>query len=902
MDISKIVLALQNIREDKLTIEIIIPILKRMNYLKVEYNGGSYDHGKDIIIWQEDEFKDLKLKLVQVKHFKPSNRAADPNSFQTVVNQLIACSSKEVIYTDRTIHLPSELILITSFDVSNYNLESRFGSHPSLRELKLKIVDGPKLAKLIIDYYPECIKDLIGVNYEINTKIKPVFNNNVLLKALGRSELKDIKTIYTDIDFSLGRISTRLFFSSKMKPKKETLKFNYREWSLFKEICTKIKKEFSLDFMEQSIDEIEAKIQKNNRAIERINESISILNNQIELEKINLKNSQKQYNLHSKKVSLTLVNIEVHYNEAETINKKNKQDKGFLSTYSSSWNTRLKELKEIESYEKSQMHFYKDEVSKIEKLIDVKKFDLKNLRSEESKYFIKINLDGEKLVNEIIEKRVWIEKKVSYMNNKKPSTQELKQFILDCNSIIDVVSVILDLKNVRFFDFLGIDKTNTIREDYESTRLKLTIDQIFDTGINLAVLGDAGAGKSTSIEMYAWNRIDSNKIIILAPLGRVIQKYNVIFKEDINEYSTSILERYLFEYIKSMGIELSFLDFKNMLSKEKVVLLLDGLDEAIKQAHWLPTQIKKLSERYHNVQIILSSRMHGNYLERIPFFTITLLPFTIEQRDVFIKKWFEKDIEYKEIVDRIFKHLKNNKSISEIIRNPLLTTTLCVLAEHKLTLPKTEIKLYDERINLYTGYYDNVKHINIRCLSTPSNLKKLAQKLAFYLHCNNKREESIELLESKAIKSMANLMNKEDAKTAFYELIDPCEIIIPITSDGKYGFGHLRYQEHLAAEQLSDRSIDIIPFLNQQWWYGALMLFSRMNDNLEWFIKLVGSRGQISLPIISEIINSRNLIEKKNLQSLVDNYKMLKTGEFDEAFIDYSVQDSFDEYDMFEES
>lgn len=43
---------------------------------------------------------------------------------------------------------------------------------------------------------------------------------------------------------------------------------------------------------------------------------------------------------------------------------------------------------------------------------------------------------------------------------------------------------------------------------------------------------------------------------------------------------------------------------------------------------------------------------------------------------------------------------------AEIIRNPLLATTLCVLAKNEIELPNTEITLYDERLKLLTGYYD----------------------------------------------------------------------------------------------------------------------------------------------------------------------------------------------------
>lgn len=292
--------------------------------------------------------------------------------------------------------------------------------------------------------------------------------------------------------------------------------------------------------------------------------------------------------------------------------------------------------------------------------------------------------------------------------------------------------------------------------------------------------------------------------------------------------------------------------------------------------------------------------MHGSYLDEIPFFTVTLLPFTEEQRNTFIYKWFENEENSEFITSKIYKHLEENKSISEIICNPLLTTTLCVLAEHKLTLPKTEIKLYDERLRLFTGYYDNVKHIITRITSTPNTLEIIAQKIAFYLHSNNTRKEKLEILKEKAIRLLANHFEEEDIKTAFNELMYPCEILIPMSPDGKYGFGHLRYQEHLAARELQKRSIKILPFMSQDWWEGPLILFTRMNDDIEWLIREAGENERIDLPIVQRLIATRTRYEKEKLQSLVEKYLILKTGEFPDSrpYTDFQIGYGEDDYEI----
>lgn len=121
--------------------------------------------------------------------------------------------------------------------------------------------------------------------------------------------------------------------------------------------------------------------------------------------------------------------------------------------------------------------------------------------------------------------------------------------------------------------------------------------------------------------------------------------------------------------------------------------------------------------------------------------------------------------------------------MSKIIRNPLLTTTLCVLAENGLSLPTTEIRLYEERLKLFTGYYDNVKHISTRTSSLPSLLENISQKTAFYLHSSNVREMDIENITKNLLKTLKYKYTEAEIKKGIEELISPCGILVPMTGD-----------------------------------------------------------------------------------------------------------------------
>ena len=60
---NEIALKLQAYKENDLTNEVIIPLLRILGYLKVDFSGGTNEEGKDIICWNLDAF----LKKQQMK-------------------------------------------------------------------------------------------------------------------------------------------------------------------------------------------------------------------------------------------------------------------------------------------------------------------------------------------------------------------------------------------------------------------------------------------------------------------------------------------------------------------------------------------------------------------------------------------------------------------------------------------------------------------------------------------------------------------------------------------------------------------------------------------------------------------------------------------------------------------
>ncbi|MBD1421217.1 NACHT domain-containing protein [Sphingobacterium chuzhouense] len=841
----KLLKKIQSVQENKLTRDVIIPLLETLGYKKVEFNGGVYEEGKDIIMWDEDRFGEIKVSVAQVKHFKLSSKASGNDSLQTVVNQLENCIKKPILNVNKKTYRPSEIILISTYPISTNTLRTRFSEHVSLKDHSIIIIDGYKLCSQIIKNRQDIVNDLLGIETNIPAKILATLNNKILLKALGYNNKISIKSIYTDINFNLGKRVPRILLVEKYDPISHKYDITLEKWLEFKRLCKSITKEYQVNFLNKPVSEIDSA--SDLTTYNKWRDSIQA---------IEIYRDKKM-----KKLNVAKDELQRKEQELQKIERKRR-------------NYGVDDILFLDASEL--VDEAKSTVSVLEKELLLANKKLDDTRIAKPSVLYTITIDGKKISQQIIEKRKWILTEIDRINNEPVvDTIKLKTFIKKAGILISTTELLF--KNPLIANCLKTEEMAFTEAKNETPRISIDVHNVFDTGLNFIVMGDAGAGKTTTLQMYAINVSQKDdKMPIWISLSRLIQ-YVI---EEQGDNRPLDLTQSVKIYLNKLGITINKDDLAEMFKSTKTVLLLDGLDEAIKPGPWLVTEIQSFVKQYRSkVQVILSSRLSTKEFSLQEFFPITLMPFTQGQRDHFIKQWFDES-KNDTIYQRVTQHLMENNEVAEIVRNPLLTTTLCVLAENNLPLPRTEINLYNNRINLLTGYYDNVKNITSRTTITPQNLETLASKLAFFLHSNSTRESDIENLTEYAIKAMKNHLGKEQSTIALQELIDPCNILIPMSKTGQYGFGHLRYQEHLAAKEiLNNRSIKIPALMRNLWWKGVFIIFSKLNDNIEWLIKDLGKEDLVNKnqEVLLEMINARPKYEHQPLEAFLQKYIIAET-------------------------
>ena len=131
-----------------------------------------------------------------------------------------------------------------------------------------------------------------------------------------------------------------------------------------------------------------------------------------------------------------------------------------------------------------------------------------------------ITLDGTGLVRVLMDNRQSVLRQIQRLNSRSPGNRSLVGFVLKCERLLTGVSSVLSNRHVALA--AGVAATAESGPAEESRRLCIPIHRVFDTGVNVVVLGDAGAGKTTSLQMYAMKRIEDprpEELCIFIPLA-----------------------------------------------------------------------------------------------------------------------------------------------------------------------------------------------------------------------------------------------------------------------------------------------------------------------------------------------------------------------------------------------
>ncbi|MCP5107346.1 MAG: SUMF1/EgtB/PvdO family nonheme iron enzyme, partial [bacterium] len=356
----------------------------------------------------------------------------------------------------------------------------------------------------------------------------------------------------------------------------------------------------------------------------------------------------------------------------------------------------------------------------------------------------------------------------------------------------------------------------------------------------LMLRGTAGMGKTTLIKHLAYTITQGTGPAALdgyLPVLVFFKDLWPLYKKAVEEGGGLVsFETILHGYFKKSRCPLSLATVTTFLAQDRVLFLLDGLDE-VPDAHrsGLVDLVHRFRFEHHKNRFVITGRPHGIEGRGMHCFGKNLHDIGAlddKKRDVFISKWFRAvsgqavgyaDVTAGDMISDIGLHTH----AAVFTGNPLLLTALCIFY---LVGGK---RIPDQRADLYDRIVTNLLH---RRFHDPADTEKVNRVreylmlLAFTMQTAHAK--SVEPYDAKAVLKEKYPAKEDESPSdykkrivALFDGIEPVCGLLNRLSSGEIEFAHLSFQEFLAAKHMLDMDMEYEKYLEDGWWEETLLLY-----------------------------------------------------------------------------
>jgi GTPase SAR1 family protein len=404
----------------------------------------------------------------------------------------------------------------------------------------------------------------------------------------------------------------------------------------------------------------------------------------------------------------------------------------------------------------------------------------------------------------------------------------------------------------------------------------ISYNQILESCDKVVILGDPGSGKSILIKSLICD--------ILLKNGKVPTKFedHIPFRIELRKY-LAFKKGYrgnILGYLRaSLEVEyqipnLTEFIIHDILSGNKCIILFDGLDEIFDISDKISTKndIENFDNGYPRLKLLVTSRTIGYEEARFDaekFKEFSILHFNDQQVQEYVKKWYAKEEENKEIRQREVEGFisKKDEIDQELIKNPLLLSLIVIIYRNILKLPESKLEIYQSCTKTLVDKWDASKDLIIAL--DPLIIKskeKLFADLAYWQY-ENLSGKSFAITYEKAkgtiARSIQDKLKISDETTAeelaenFMEYAQKRSIYF------ENNFTHKTFLEYYTAywiysniekkHNIEERDKILSTYIGNSFWHIVLELLLNLIDKDQGDTEVIDSiiSNQITLSIIS---------------------------------------------------
>jgi len=367
----------------------------------------------------------------------------------------------------------------------------------------------------------------------------------------------------------------------------------------------------------------------------------------------------------------------------------------------------------------------------------------------------------------------------------------------------------------------------------------IDIEELMGRKKLILLRGDAGTGKTTLVKHLAYT-ISHNtchkSLRGYLPVMVFLKDLWLIYSEEMQKNNRKIIfEDLLIRCLEKNKCKLPWETVSNYLAHQKVLFLMDGLDEV--PGRLRPDLVDIMAQfQFDNKEnrFLLTGRPHGISGKAEARFGDDLQdidPLDDKKVKDFITKWFRavsgRAAGLGEVTaEGMISDIRQHEHISVFTRNPLLLTAVCILYQDGKRIP-------DQRADLYNRIIDNLIHRRFHDPAQPGKENETLEFLMALAFENQKKDrktividDALDILEKTAVRKGEKETNYRQRFLHMFNEVEPACGLFNRLGSGEIEFTHLTFQEFLAAKHMVYMDIDWQPFLEKEWWEETLLLYA----------------------------------------------------------------------------
>ncbi|PSO62404.1 MAG: NTPase (NACHT family) [Cyanobacteria bacterium QH_7_48_89] len=368
----------------------------------------------------------------------------------------------------------------------------------------------------------------------------------------------------------------------------------------------------------------------------------------------------------------------------------------------------------------------------------------------------------------------------------------------------------------------------------------------------LIILGKPGTGKTIFLKHLA-----------LQCSNGIFQAHQVPVYISLKEFAETEPQLSLLEYIHKQLSTESFTNTdvtQQLLEHGRLLILLDGLDEVKKvDSRRVCQAVHQLAVQFHANHFVISCRIAAREYALEQFSEVEIANFGTEEITNFATQWFTNRGLC--IGEQFSQKLRENSSIRELAKNPLLLTLLCLVFEELADFPSNRAELYQEGLHLLLKKWDAKRNIEREQFYKDLSVRQKEDLLSHIASITFKRGDYFfkqTELEQHIADYIGNLPGANRDLEALHldseavlKSIEAQHGILVERAKGIYSFSHLTFQEYFTAREIvaspNSQALDtslqeLVSHLTDSRWREVFLLTAGMLRNADHFLQLMKHR------------------------------------------------------------